>query len=69
MDSSQRALQTNEKFFFSKFWISFLIFGQKSKFFKMDSEVWILIKVQCVIYQCIWLNKLYKLMERFLILE
>ena len=31
----------------------------------MDSEAWILIKVQCVVYQGICLDNLYKLMESF----
>ena len=58
-----------KSFFFPSFELVFEFVAKNQKNFKMDSEVWILIKVQCVIYQCIWLNKLYKLMERFLILK
>ena len=38
---------------------------EKSKNIETNSEAWVLIKVQCVIYQWIRLDKLYKLMERF----
>ena len=65
MDSFRRALQTNEKFFFSKFQISVRNFDRKPKNFQTNREAWILIKLQCIIYQWIWLDKLYKLMERF----
>ena len=49
MDSSQRALQTNEMIF----QISFLIIGRKPNNIQTNSIVAILIKVQCVIYQWI----------------
>ena len=42
----------------------FQIFGQKRKNFQ-SSEVWILIKLQCVIYQWIRFNELYKLLNFF----
>ena len=64
MDSSQLALQSNE--FFFQISILFLKFWLKSKKYS-NKEVWILIKLQCVIllYQWIRLDKLYKLMETF----
>ena len=43
----------------------FRIFGRKPKIFQKNSEAWIFIKVQCVIYKWIRLNKPYKLMESF----
>ena len=61
MNLSQQALQTDESFFQIRFWN----FGRKPKNIWMNSEALILIKVHCVIYQWIRLNKLYKLMERF----
>ena len=64
MDSSQRTLQTNGKLFL-QFRISYRIFDWKPNIFETNSEAWILIKVQCVIYQWIRLDKLYKLMESF----
>ena len=69
MDSSRRALQTNERLFVnfifvSKFWQKTENFGLKPKNIQKNSESWILIKLQCVIYQWICLNKLYKLMEK-----
>ena len=65
MDSSQRALQTNEKLFF-KFKISFQSFGWKLKNIPTNTEALIFIKCYIIyIYQRIRLNKLYKLMESF----
>ena len=64
LDLSRQALQTNGKFFF-RFRIIFRINGRKPKNIQMNSEVWILIKLQCVIYQWIWLDKLYKLLKSF----
>ena len=56
MDSSQQALQTNGKLFF-KFGIRFRILGQKQpKIYQKNSDAWILIELQCVIYQLIRLN-------------
>ena len=43
----------------------FLIFGWIQKLFQKKSEAWILIKLQCVIYQWICLNELFKIMETF----
>ena len=60
MDSSQQALQTYGRLFF-KFQISLQNFGWKPKNIQKIREVWILIKLQCFIYQWISLNKLYKL--------
>ena len=37
----------------------------QNTYIEMKSEAWILIKVQCFIYQWIRLDKLYKLMEGF----
>ena len=65
MNLSQRALQTNGKLFFFKFRISFRINGWKPKKFQTNKEASLLIKLQCVIYQWIRLNELYKLMESF----
>ena len=62
MDLSQQALQTNA---FSKFLIIFQIIGWKPENIQTNSEAWILTKVQCIIYQLIWFDKLYKLMESF----
>ena len=53
-------------FFIFKFWISVWIFYRKQKCFQTNSEAWILIKVQCVIYQWIRIDKLYKLIESFI---
>ena len=61
---SQWALQTNGKYF-SNFEFVFWIFGRKPNFFHKNSEAWILIEFQFVVYQWIRLNQLYKLMERF----
>ena len=52
--------------FFFKFRIHFQLSGRKPKIFQMKAEAWILIKLQCIIYQWIRLNELYKLMKRFL---
>ena len=62
MDSSQWALQTNGKFFF-KFQIR--NFFRKPKNVQKNSVAWILIKLQCVTYQWICLNELYKIIESF----
>ena len=59
MDLSQRALQTNGKLF-SKFQILFWSFGQKPKNIEKNSKAWILIKLQCALYQLFRPNKLYK---------
>ena len=61
---SWQALQTNGKFILNLFRIK-SINGQKTENIQTNNMVWILIKVQCVIYQWIRLNKLYKLMESF----
>ena len=66
MDSSQRALQNNEKLF-SKFKLA-LEFWLKSDFFFLPknekySKEWT--GVNIVIYQCIRLDKLYILMKSF----
>ena len=50
---------------FFEFQIRFLIFVWKPIFFQTNSEAWILIKLQCVLYQWIRLNELYKLIESF----
>ena len=56
MDSSQQALQNIKKLFF-KFRIRFRIIGRKPKNIQKNSDPKILIKVQCVIYQWIRLDK------------
>ena len=48
-----------------KFQIHVRVISRKPKNITRNSEAWILIKVQCVIYQWIQLDKLYKLMESF----
>ena len=59
MDLSRRALQTNGKLVF-KFRIRFSNYWPKTeKYFRMNIEAWILMKVQCVIYRWIRLDKLY----------
>ena len=64
MDLSRQALQTNGKLYF--FRIRFeLLAGNREIFTQIACREYILIKVQCVIYQWIRLNKLYKLMESF----
>ena len=45
------------------FQIRFQNFGRKRKNIQTNSEAWILIQVQCVVYQWICLNELYQLME------
>ena len=65
MDSSQQALQTNGKLF-SNFELVFEFFSRKPKFFQKNREAWIMIKLQCVVFQWIRLNELYKLMESFI---
>ena len=57
MDLSQQALQISNSF--SNYW------PKNEKNSQTNSEAWILIKVQYVIYQWIRLDKLYKLMEAF----
>ena len=48
------------------FQISFQNFGRKPKNIQTNREAWILIKVKCIaMHQCIWLDKLYKLMWIF----
>ena len=49
--------------FFLKYRICFWIFDRKPNFFQTNREAWLWIKVQCVVYQWISLNKLYKLIE------
>ena len=58
MDLYHQTLQTTEKLFF-KFVLEILA---ENKNIQANSEAWILIKLQRVIYQWICLNKLYKLM-------
>ena len=41
------------------------IFGPKTGKHSMNKKPWILIKLQCVVYQWIRLDKLYKQMESF----
>ena len=64
MDSSREALQTNGKLFFL-ISNSFSNISQKPKNIQTNREAWILVKVQCVIYQWIRLDMLYKLIEAF----
>ena len=47
---------------------SFSNYWPKPENIQMNSDAWILITLQCVIYQWIWLDKLYKLMECFFFL-
>ena len=56
--SSRQALQTNWKLF-SNFNFVFKLLAKNFK------TTWILIEVQCITYQWIWIDKLYKLMEFF----
>ena len=68
MDSSQRALQTNGKIFSNFEFVFEFLAENHFFFFQKNSEAWILIKLQCVIYQWIRfneLNELYKQMESF----
>ena len=62
MDSSQQALLTNGKLFL-KFKLVFKLLAGNRKNIQTNSEVWILIKAQYIIYQWILLDMLYKLME------
>ena len=57
MDSYRQALQTNEKLFPN---FKFIF-----QYIETNSEARILIKVQCVIYQWIPCDNLYKLIEFF----
>ena len=62
MDFSQQAPQTTGKIF-SNFNLVFKILAKKQKFGKLKNiqkniKEWILIKLQCVIYQWIHLNEL-----------
>ena len=43
--------------------------AENQKNIKINGESWILIKVQCVIYQWIRFNKLYKIMEIFILIS
>ena len=63
MDSFQRVLQTNWKFFFliSNWFLEILV--QNLKNIQKNRNSWILIKMQCVKYQWIRLDKLYKQMK------
>ena len=68
MDSPRQALQSIGKLFsiFQKFKFVFdLLAKNRKKYSSKYSEALILIKVQCVIYQWIRLDKLYKLMIFF----
>ena len=54
------------KSFFFEFWIRFCLFELiTKKNIQTNGEAGMLTKVQCVMYQWIWLDKLYKLMESF----
>ena len=57
----------NEKQGSAAGWIlsTFRNFGRKPKNIQKNSEEWILIKLQYVVYQWISLNELYKLMKSF----
>ena len=66
MDLSQRVLQINEKIFSNFEFVFKLAIDQNRKNIQTNSEAWMLIKVQCVIYQWIRLDKLYKPMGSFL---
>ena len=46
-------------------WKIFKNFDRKQKNIQKNTEAWILIKLQCVKYQWICLNELYKLMKSF----
>ena len=61
MDSSQRALQTNE-IIFSNFVFEFWPKTEKCSNEQRGGNI---DQLQCVIYQWIRLNELYKLMESF----
>ena len=62
MGSSQQALQTN-RFFFFKFIFELLVKNQR--IVKQIVRREYLSKVQCIAYQLIYLDELYKLMESF----
>ena len=65
MDSSKRrALQTNGHLF-SNFEFVFDLLAEKRKNIRTNREAWILIRVQCFIYQWIRLDMLYKAMKAF----
>ena len=64
IDSIQQALQTKGKPF-SNFEFVFELFAVTPKNIRTNREAWILIKMQCVIFQWIRLNMLYKLMIFF----
>ena len=64
MDWSLQALQIIRKLF-SNFGFVFELMAENQKIYITNSEVWISIKFQCVMYQWIFLDKLYKLMESF----
>ena len=53
---------------FFKFRICFRIIDRKPKNIQMNRKAWILIRVQCVVYQWIRLDKLYRLMECFFLI-
>ena len=55
---------TSSRFFFSNFEFIFEFLAKNRIIFQRNSETRILIKLQCVIYQWIRLNELYKLMEK-----
>ena len=77
MDLSQGVLQLKKSFFFQisfrNFWTITENFEQRAKILnrnskmciQKNSEAWTLIKLQCVVYQWICLNELYKLMKSF----
>ena len=60
MVSFRLTLQRNENPFF-QLQIRFRIDGRKPNIIQKNSEAWILIKVQCVLYQWISFDTLYKL--------
>ena len=64
MDSSRQALQTNRNLF-PRFQIHFRIISQIQKNIQTNSKVRIMNKFQCVTYQLIRFDKLYKLMKSF----
>ena len=63
MNLSRRALQTNVKLFSNFKFLLDLAIGQKTK--KYSKQIATIYQVQCVIYQWIHLDKLYKLVESF----
>ena len=50
---------------FFKLQIRFRIDGRKPNIIQTNSEAWILLKVQCVLYQLIGFDTLYKLIGSF----